>query len=140
MKRLVVAAFALAGCVLFGPARADDLTGIDRFLCSAGSLSVCCDDGACASGEPAELDLPQFIEVDLVQKSLSSTKASKLNRTSALTNLKRANGQIVLQGVENQRAYSLVIDERQGQMSVAIAVGGCSITAFGWCTPLQAGK
>ena len=142
MKRLTMAAFGLAGCAVFGAARADDLTGVNRFICAAGSVSVCCDDGQCASGAAEELGVPQFIEVDLVQKRVNTTKASKLNRMSPIENLKRANGQIVLQGVENRRAYSITIDEKSGWLSAAVAVedAGCGITAFGECTPLSEGK
>lgn len=142
MKRIAIAGLGLAAGVLCGSAWADDLTGIDKFVCSAGSVSVCCDDGQCASGTAAEVGVPQFIEVDTVQRRVNSTKASKLNRTSPIDNVKRANGQIVLQGIENGRAYSLAIDEKTGWLSAAIAVeeAGCGITAFGWCTPIAAGK
>lgn len=128
MKRFAIAVFSLAGFVLVGPAWADDLTGADRYLC------------ACASGSPDELDIPQFIEVDMVQKRVNTTKASKLNRTSPIDNLKRVDGKIVLQGLENQRAYSFLIDESTGSMSAAVAHDGCTVTAFGTCTPLPAAK
>lgn len=142
MKRLTVAALGLIALLAVAPVLADDLTGVDRFICSAGSVSVCCDDGQCASGTATEVGVPQFIEVDVVQKRVNTTKASKLNRTSPIDNIKRANGQIVLQGIENGRAYSLAIDEKSGWLSAAIAVedAGCGVTAFGWCTPLAAGK
>jgi hypothetical protein len=140
MKHLAIATFGLAALVLIGPAIADDLTGADKFLCSAGSASICCDDGQCASGTAAELDIPQFIEVDLVAKRVSTTKASALNRTSPIDNLKRVDGLIVMQGVENLRAYSITINEKTGELAAAIAAPGCSVTAFGICTPMPASK
>jgi len=140
MKRLAIAAFGLAGFALVGPARADDLTGADRFLCACASVSVCCEGGECASGSPDELDIPQFVEVDMAQKRVNTTKASKLNRTSPIDNLKRVEGKIVLQGLEDQRAYSFLIDEKTGSMSAAVAHDGCTVTAFGTCTPLPAAK
>ncbi len=142
MKSIAIVAFGVAGLVLIGPARADDLTGVDRFLCSAGSVSVCCDDGQCASGTAAELSVPQFIEFDLVQKRVNSTKASRLNRATSIDSIKRANGTIMLQGVDVDRAYSFVIDEKSGEMSATVAIqdAGCNVLAFGWCTPLAAGK
>jgi hypothetical protein len=47
-----------------------------------------------------------------------------------------------MQGVENGRAFSFVVDEKHGALSAAVAVqeAGCSINGFGWCTPLPAGK
>jgi len=142
MKCWAIAAFGLAGLCVLGPARADDLTGVDRFMCSAGSVSVCCDDGQCASGTAAEVGVPQFMEFDLVPKRMTTTKASGLNRASTIDNVKRANGNIVMQGVENGRAFSFVVDEKHGELSAAVAVqeAGCSINGFGWCTPLAAGK
>jgi hypothetical protein len=142
MKKLTVAAAGLVGFLALDPALADDLTGVDRFICSAGSVSVCCDDGDCASGTAAELAVPQFIEVDLGQKRINTTKASNLNRTSAIDNVRRAKGRIVMQGVDIDRAYSITIDEKTGWLSAAVAVedAGCNVMAFGWCTPLAAGK
>ena len=140
MKRLVIASVSVVGFVLLGPARADDLTDAVRFICSSGSVAVCCEGGACATGTPDELDIPQFIEVDMVQKRVNTTKASQLNRTSPIDNLKRVDGKIVLQGIENQRAYSFLIDEKTGSVSVAVAHDGCTVTAFGSCTPLPASK
>ena len=142
MKYLAIAVFGLAGFVLVDPAWADDLTGVDRFICSAGSVSACCDDGECASGTAAELGVPQFMEFDLTQKRVSTTKASGLNRATAIDNLKRENGIIVMQGVENGRAYSFVVDEKQGTLSATVAVqeAGCNIIGFGTCTPMAGAK
>ena len=142
MKSIAIVVFGVAGLVLIGPARADELTGVDRFICSAGSVSACCDDGQCASGTAAELGVPQFMEFDLKQKRVSTTKASALNRSTAIDNLKRENGIIVMQGVENGRAYSFVVDEKQGTLSATVAVqeAGCNIIGFGTCTPMVGAK
>ena len=142
MKSLAFVAFSLASFALVGPARADDLTGVDRFICSAGSVSACCDDGECASGTAAELGVPQFMEFDVKQRRVSTTKASGLDRATAIDNLKRDNGIIVMQGVENGRAYSFVVDEKQGTLSATVAVqeAGCNIIGFGTCTPMVGAK
>ena len=140
MRHSAFVFLGLAAATLFVPARADDLTGVQRFLCSAGTVSACCDDGQCASGTAEELNMPQFVEVDLVAKRVSTTKASGLNRTSPIESLKRTDGQVVFQGIENGRAYSFLIVEDTGELSVAVAAPGCSITAFGSCTPLAAAK
>lgn len=140
MRHLVIASLALAACAVLRPARADNLSGTERFLCSAGSVSVCCDDGECGAGTAAELNMPQFVEIDLAAKRVSTTKASGFNRTSPIEGLTRTDGQIVFHGVQNGRAYSFVVIESTGEMTAAIATPGCSITAFGACTPLPAAK
>ena len=136
MKFIAIAFLGLAAGL--SPARADDLTGADKILCSAGRIAACCDDGQCAQGSPDELNMPRFIEIDVPGKRISTTKASGLNRESAIDNLKRAGGQIVLQGTQNGRAFSILIDEKTGEMSAAVAASECSVSAFGSCTPLSA--
>lgn len=115
-------------------AQADDLSGADRFLCTS-SLVVRCDTfGECESGPPWEWNMPSFIQVDLKKKLLSTPAASAEQRRSPITFV-RAAGQIILQGAENGRALSTVIDEETGLASSAIALDGMTINVFGVCTP-----
>jgi hypothetical protein len=140
MRSPWITCLSLAACTLFAPARADDLTGAGKFLCAAKSVSACCDDGECATGTAAELNLPEFVEVDLTAKHVSTTKASGLGRKSPIDGLKRADGKIVFYGLENGRAFSFLVAEDTGELSATIAAEGCSVTVFGSCTPLPAGK
>ena len=128
---LVVAAALLASSSVM----ADDLTGADRFICAATTAVICYDDGSCDTGSPMELNLPQFVEVDLGKKLLSTTKASGLNRSSPIASIKREADMIILQGYENGRAFSYVISEKTGEASAAIAADGRNVSAFGACTP-----
>lgn len=120
--------------------RADDLTGQQRFLCTASQVTLCYTDGDCDKGSAWDFDVPQFIEVDLGQKRLSTTKASGQSRTTPILNQQRDGGQIVLQGYENKRAFSFLIDEKTGWMTVAVARRDVAVTVFGACTPKTAGE
>jgi hypothetical protein len=136
MKRIWIV--ALAVLAVFAPANADDLTGANKLLCAASTAAACCEDGECASGSAGELNVPQFIEVDIAAKRISTTKASGDDRSSSVANLKRENGHILLQGMERGRAYSILIDETSGDLSAAVAGNfGCGVTVFGSCTPLK---
>jgi hypothetical protein len=115
--------------------RADDLTGQQKFLCTASQVTLCYTDGDCDKGSAWDFDVPQFIEVDLQQKRLSTTKASGQSRTTPIMSLQRDAGQIVLQGYENKRAFSFLIDEKTGWVTVAIARRDVAVTVFGACTP-----
>lgn len=115
---------------------ADDLTGADSFLCAASQVTICSVDGTCASEPPWKLDIPQFIEVDLEKRILSTTEASGENRSTPIKNLERDEGMIVLQGYENGRAFSFMIAEEDGMASIAVARDGLSVSVFGTCTPL----
>lgn len=121
-------------------ASADDLTGEQAFLCTAVQVSLCTDDGECSSQPPWELNVPQFIEVSLKDKKLSTTRASGENRSTPIKNLERADGMIFLQGVEVGRAFSFLIVEKTGMASIAVAREGKVVSVFGACTPMPSAK
>jgi hypothetical protein len=118
-------------------ASADDLTGTSRFLCVPVQAALCIEDGECAVELPWNVNIPQFIEVDLEMKRLATTKASGENRETAIEHLRRADGTIVFHGFEMGRAFSWVIDERSGRVTAAIATDGIAVSVFGACTPLD---
>ena len=65
---------------------------------------------------------------------ISTTKASDENRSTEIRTLHRQDGQIYLQGFEGGRAFSFLIDEASGRLTVAVSRDGVSVTAFGACT------
>jgi len=138
MKRSIVGIFAAAGLLALAPSlcRADSLTGANKILCTAVQATVCTPDGGCTMGSPWDYNVPQFIEIDFTQKTLSTTKASGQNRSTPFKNLQREDGKIFLQGVEKGRAFSFVIEEASGDASVAVAREGLTVSVFGACTPM----
>ena len=135
--RQILGALALAGCALAAtPVAADDLTGATKLLCTAVQATGCRMDGDCEIDLPWNLNVPQFIEVDLAGRRLSTTKASGENRATPIEHLKREKGTIVLQGYEGGRAFSFVIVEQTGMTSVAVAAEDRAVVVFGACTPM----
>jgi hypothetical protein len=115
---------------------ADDLTGSSRFLCAAVQATACFEDGECGIDLPWNLNIPAFIEVDLEAKRVSTTEASGENRTTSIEHLSRQEGTIILQGFEMGRAFSFVVTEQTGQVTVAVATEGRAVAVFGSCTPM----
>ena len=136
------ARIALVASMLLLPAAAlaDDLTGSDHFLCSAATVTACTEDGVCVNENPASFNIPRFVDVDMQKKRLSTTKASGENRATDVANFQRKDGRIVLQGVQGDRAFSLIIVEDTGVMTASIASDGFSLGVFGACTPIGAAK
>ncbi len=83
---------------------------------------------------PWELAIPDFVVIDTKKKTISTTKASGLNRSTTFNNVDKMAGLIYLQGVEGGRAFSFVIDEATGRMTVAVSRDGFSVSVFGACT------
>ena len=127
-------AYMLVGLLSGLPVFADDVTGQDRLLCSASRIVVCFEEGDCAELTAEELDVPQFVVIDTKAKTLATTKASNENRSTPIASIGRADGLLYFQGVEQGRAFSFVVHEQTGHLTVAVSRDGLSVSVFGACT------
>ncbi len=142
MSKKLLTAFGLVALLLVAAAPAalaDDLTGSNRFLCSVVTISRCYIDG-CVDDTPDGALVPQFVIVDLGAKLVSTTQASGQNRTTPLESIRREGGLVVLQGLQNGRAFSFVIAEKSGNASVAIAREDLVLAVAAACTPAPASQ
>ena len=125
---------AIAGLLIGGLVQAENLEGVDEFVCAATQVQICIEDDTCYTSAPWELDMPDFVVIDISKKTVSTTKASKRNRSTKFTSVSRDDGLIYLQGIEGGRAFSFVIHEATGRMTVAVSRDGLSVSVFGACT------
>jgi hypothetical protein len=135
MTKKAVTLIAMVCVSAASGAWAEDLTSAEKILCTSVEATVCYADGDCEFGPPWNWGVPQFIEIDFQTKQLSTTKASHERRASPFKNEQRSEGLIFLQGVENGRAFSIVIEEATGRLSAAIASDVMTLSVFGACTP-----
>jgi len=131
MKRFYV---FCAGLLAAGSATAENLEGIDEMVCAAGPAQICLETGECYATTPWELAMPDFVVIDMNERTISTTKASRLNRATEFTGVDKSDGVIFLQGIEYGRAFSFVIHEATGRMTVTVSLDGMSVTVFGACT------
>jgi hypothetical protein len=114
---------------------ADDVTGARGLLCTVLEAQVCVESLGCQPFDSEALNVPRFIRVDTEKRRLSTTAASGENRETIADSLSRDGGQLILQGVEAGRAWSLFIHETTGWATFAAAAEGRSVSVFGACTP-----
>jgi len=131
MKRF---SLLVVGATIGGVASADSVVGVDEMICAAGQVQICIEQDTCYSTSAADLDVPEFVVIDTKKGTISTTKASGLNRSTGFTSSERKDGLIHLQGMEGGRSFSFVIHEETGRMTAAIARDGLSVTVFGACT------
>ena len=131
MKRIAIAIAALLIC---GTSFADDVSDSNRLLCATAQLVVCFEDAECLEMLPADVGVPQFVVIDIKKKTVSTTKASGENRSTPIRTLVREDSVIYLQGIEGGRAFSFVIDEETGLLTVAVSRDGLTVSVFGACT------
>ena len=134
MKRITFCAFLFTALAAGAPATADDASAADTLLCSIMYANECRTDG-CEGALPLGTNIPQFIEIDLKNKVLSTTRASGENRSTPFKNLQRDAGLIIVQGYEMGRAFSMVITEESGFATMGVTVDDGGVVAFGSCTP-----
>ena len=119
-------------------ALADSVANADRLLCSTSRVVVCFEDGECVESLPWELNIPQFVVIDTKKKTISTTKASNENRSTPIRTLQRDGGLVIFQGIEQGRAFGVVIDEESGLLTGSVARDGMSVSVFGACTDADA--
>ncbi|MFA6957288.1 MAG: hypothetical protein WC538_15565 [Thermoanaerobaculia bacterium] len=103
-------------------------------VCALGRVTICNLDG-CKDGDIDALGVPGIIRLDLETGEMLAVTAADAGRRSTFRVLERKDGKITLQGFENGRAFSAVIDA-DGIASIATATAGRSIVMFGRCTDL----
>ena len=131
MKKIATGFVAMLSA---GVALGDNLDGVDKMICAAAQVQICIENDTCYQAAPVELGVPDFVIIDTKKKTISTTKSSGQDRSSPFTSVLRSDGLIYLQGIEGERAFSFVIDEASGRMTVAVARDGISVIAFGACT------
>ncbi len=119
-------------------ALADSVASADKLLCSTSRVVVCFEDGECVESLPWELNIPQFVVIDTKKKTISTTKASNENRSTPIRTLQRDGGVVIFQGIEQGRAFGVVIDEESGLLTGSVARDGMSVSVFGACTDADA--
>ncbi len=117
-------------------ASADDIRGADKLLCSILQTSLCFAEVECTNIPPSSLNVPQFIEIDIKAKRLSTTAASGENRQTPIESVSRKDGHLLLHGYEQERAFTMLVPELTGLASFASVGEDRSVVAFAACTPL----
>jgi len=131
MKSMFAAA---VGWLVLAPAMADDVSGSERLLCSSSQAMICFETGECFNAQPWELDVPQFVLVDLGKNVLSTTGSAEKRRSTPIATVTREEGTVFMQGIERRRAFSIVIEESLGTFNAAVARDGVTVSVFGACT------
>lgn len=130
MRALVVVG-ALVGLGLLPPAvPAAPLDGSAPMLCAFTSVVECSRRGDCERSTADDASVPAFVRVNVQQRLLSSLDGG---RTSPIVNFQRANGRLMMQGMQNERVWGAVIEEQTGQMSAAVGESDGTIVISGTC-------
>jgi hypothetical protein len=116
-----------------GVSLAGDFDGSKKLRCVPTDATECSGAGECKRVTVEEINIPRWIAVDFKKKKLSGTDSDGEDETTAIENVRVDDGQTILQGAENGRAWSMVIDQMTGDMTAAIAGDETGFVLFGVC-------
>ena len=129
--------FVLVSLVFSGSLLADDLTDSNELLCYGWSAARCNIEGECELAEPWQLNLPDFLRIDLRSKLAVSTETAPRQRETDIQTVTRENGMIILQGMQGDRAFSWLITESSGEGTLTVSAPDEGLTVFTNCTPIE---
>ena len=128
--------------LLAAPADAAALDDKRPMICAPIAAHSCVDELECRSGRPVELNAPRFLRIDFAEKSIHSDRADGKRRATAVAGYQTVEDHMVLsgvdQGLEGPIGWTLVINRAGGEMTLAVAGSGVSLTLFGACTAIEA--
>ena len=102
-------------------------------ICAIIEVSECAPGIECLKGIASDFNFPQFIKINFKKKILIGKSKNQKMLTSPIETLKSEDGNLILQGVQNKRAWNMVISETTGEMTATVAGEGFSFIVFGAC-------
>ena len=128
---------ALGGLALGAPttpaSAAGKYDGSKPMLCAVTAVSECTKDGACERSAPQDgNNLPGFVRVDVPGKLLTDNDGN--GRKTEIKSSAIVDNQLMLQGAENGKAWTLVIASDSGIFGSSVVENDGLFAIFGRCT------
>jgi hypothetical protein len=123
------------GMALYPPLAAAAYDGSVPLLCAVIEVFDCQAGGDCQRGMAESVNLPQFVKVNFAEKTLSTPEQGERKSVTPITHVERVDGNIILQGVEGSRAWSMVIAKETGKISATVSDHQGGFVVFGACIP-----
>ena len=125
----------LSAIVSAAPAfAAGEFDGSKALLCAPVDSVQCNYGEECARGEGDVVNLPRFFKIDAHGKVLAGIRGD--DRSSPVRHVASKDGMLVLQGDQNGRAWSVVVSQESGDMTLTASADRGAFVVFGVCTPL----
>lgn len=123
-----------SSCVWIPPTFAEQVDGSKNVVCAALSAVVCIAEKGCSQGTSESINVPQFFHVDFGGQTIRATRPNGEKISSKIISKAQEKGELILQGVENGRGWSMAISEKSGRATLSVAGDQIAYTIFGACT------
>jgi hypothetical protein len=120
--------------VATGLAQASDFDGSKRLVCAPADVFECGPAFDCQRVTAEVVNIPRFIRVDVKKKTLvGAIPGASEERTTTIQNIQKIDGKTILQGAENGRGWTMIIDQATGHMSATMVDNLEGFVLFGAC-------
>ena len=127
---LLVLAGALA---LALPAEADPIDGSKPLVCSTNQTHDCDVEGACDNGDPDDVRAPDLFKIDFGKKEITTLDEDRRGEVTKAASIQKTERAIVLQGVEGNRGWTLLIGKESGDLVLTVSDEYAGFVVFGEC-------
>ncbi len=134
MRKLLIFVLGFSFCATASPVRAAKFDGSVPLLCVPVQITECDAGGRCYQGTAEDVNLPQFIKINVREKMLSGVDEAP--RTTPIDYLEREGGKLVLHGGQDGKGWTVVISEETGKLAATISEERTGFIVFGACTTL----
>ncbi len=131
-KTMILVLFSM--CLIPIAVVAGDFDGSKPLLFAVIETVECTPGSECLRGTAESVGIPQFLKINFEGKTISSTPESGTIRTTKIKNLERIEGKLILQGVQNGKAWNMVINEATGKVTMSASDEQAGFVVFGACT------
>lgn len=111
---------------------AADFDGSKALICTATEVKDCAFFDGCQRASPQSVNLPRFLRIDFDNKEIKGE-----GRATAIQNLSEAEGLVIMQGIQGDRAWSLSLSTTTGDITGTVAGDGYGFLVFGVCATLE---
>jgi len=131
MRSTLACLIGFAALCVASTASAEDLDTSKPLTCKLNGSAQCDAEAACIVVTLEQIDLSQDLQVDFANNQLASKGGE---RTSPIDDVDVLDGVLVLQGHQNGRGWTMVIDRTTGHLSAALAETAGAFVLAGECS------
>ena len=142
MKRMTLLSSVLFLFLIHVPANAGDFDGSKPLVCALMRVLQCTPDGNCVQVSAEDIGLPEFLSMNLKQKTVTALPQGENQTPSRIKNLERIYKKLILQGVEEAVkdvhegvGWTIAISEETGKVVITGSGEQTGMIVFGACIP-----
>ena len=107
--------------------------GATPMLCSIVTVVECGEAGDCIKGTAKTYNLPTFLRVNFDQNTITGTNSEGKALKAEIMSSHKQQGNLLMQGNQNGRAWSVLVNQAKGDMSASINIEDGGYLLFGAC-------